>query len=153
MINKFLKKLGYIPVEEYNQLTVTLDKMKVEKLILEQKRIPLPLVEVDMGDPSPSDMEERKAYVSQVAGFHHEILKDKIQSLVSNAYGQFEKIDRETFGLTQEQYDLFLKGTINGFWSLYEWGELMISEKVSYETDSDLLTDEEIQKLTDKISN
>ena len=124
-------------------------------LFLEKQKtgLPHPVVGVDVKDPSPTDSQKRKSYVGQVAGVHIDIMKPKLLQMIAETREQFEIIDRNTFGYNQEQYDLFLKGTINGLWLIHDWGESMLNEQLSYQNpDGDGLDDEELGSLKDKIN-
>jgi hypothetical protein len=128
-------------------------KLKTEIFISKSKKeLPHPLVGVDVEDPAPVQMEQRKLYVGQVAGFHKDIQKKKIISMISDARSQFEKINRETFGYSQKEYDLFLKGTINGLWLIHDWGEAMINEHLSYQSEEEELSNEDKEKLKAKLN-
>jgi hypothetical protein len=113
-----------------------------------QKAKEHPILDVNIGDPSPSDHEKRKLYVSQVAGFHKDYLAPKLKQIITTLRGDFEKVNRNTFGLPQHEYDLYLKGAINALWLLDEWGEEMINEQIAYQQG---LSDEETQELKDKL--
>ena len=126
--------------------------LKTELFLAKQKTsLPHPVVGMDVGDTSPIDSKERKMYVGQVAGFHKDVQQKKIVSMISEMREQFEKKNRDTFGYTQADYDLFLKGTINGLWLMHDWGETMVNEQLSYQVDDDGLNKGEVQGLKDKL--
>lgn len=173
-MKRILKFFGFVPLEELTKAygkyaeaqgkfeaqkaeTVRANEMiqelKTQQFVASQKKeLPRPLVGMDAEDPSPTKEVERKLYVGQAAGFHTDILKKKLLSLIADARGQFEKVNRETFGLTQSEYDLFLKGTVNGLWLVHDWGEEMVNEQLSYLTEKDELSDEDKQALKEKIN-
>ncbi len=130
--------------------------LKVENLFLKrelEKVKPRPVVDVNLKDPGPTDSENRKLYVAQVAGFHKDVMGHKLLHLIAESRSQFEQIDRNTYGYSQEQFDLILKGTINALWLIYSWGEDMINEQISNQQEEfENLTDEEKQRLKDKLN-
>lgn len=130
-------------------------KLSVEnralKLFQAQQR---PFINVGMKDPSPSDSEERKAYVASVAQFHKDILKPKLLHLISGIREQLEKMDSTLddrgvpiASFRSNEFDKILKGTINAFWLLFEWGEQMTGEQLENQRTN--LSDEERANLTD----
>lgn len=173
MIEAIIRKLGFVPAKEskegwakYAQAKGQFERQLQEtqkansvisdlkmRLLLAEKRqaLPHPVVDMGMEDPEPSDIEQRKLFVGQAAGFHTDILKKKILALISDARGQFEQINRNTFGLSQSEYDLFLKGTLNGLWLVHDWGEEMVNEVLSYQADSQEFSEEDRQSLQDKL--
>lgn len=149
----FEKIFGKKKDEQIQKAQKEITDLKTEILFLKsRKTLPHPLVGVDVEDPAPVQMEQRKLYVGQVAGFHKDIQKKKLISMISDARSQFEKINRETFGYTQKEYDLFLKGTINGFWLIHDWGEAMINEHLSYQSEEEELSNEDKEKLKAKLN-
>jgi len=127
-------------------------ELKTKILFLEKRKsFPIPLVGVDMEDPTPIQTEARKLYVGQAAGFHKDILSKKIISMVSELRGQFEQLNRDTFGYSPGDYDLWLKGTINGLWLIHQWGEEMINEQISYQTEKEDLSEEDKKLLKNKL--
>ena len=173
MIETVMRKLGFVPVKEskegwakYAQAKGQFEQQFQEtkkansvisdlkmRLMLAEKRqaLPHPVVDMGMEDPEPSDITQRKLFVGQAAGFHTDILKKKMLALISDARGQFEQINRNTFGLSQSEYDLFLKGTLNGLWLVHDWGEEMVNEVLSYQADSQEFSEEDKQSLQDKL--
>jgi len=107
-----------------------------------------PILDVNIGDPIPSDTQKRKLYVAQVAGFHKDYLSPKVKQIINSLRGEFEKVNRDTFGLPQSEYDLYLKGAINSLWLLHEWGDEMINEQIAYQVG---ISEEETQELKDKL--
>lgn len=113
-----------------------------------KQELPIPVVGLELGDPEPTNADERKMYVSRVAQFHHEVLGPKILALISDARGQFEQINRELFGFKPAEYDLFLKGTINGLWLIHGFGESMVNEQLANQQESaEAVSDAELQSL------
>lgn len=97
-------------------------------------------------DPAPSDFGKRKSYVAQAANFHEAILGPKIIAKIAEVRARLEKIDNP------RELDHQLKGTINGLWVIYDWGEEMKSEHMSYqqkESVNSIFTEEEEQLLDD----
>lgn len=138
--------------QETKQANSVISDLKMRLMLAEKREaLPHPVVDMGMEDPEPSDIEQRKLFVGQAAGFHTDILKKKILALISDARGQFEQINRNTFGLSQGEYDLFLKGTLNGLWLVHDWGEEMVNEVLSYQTENQEFSEEDKQSLQDKL--
>lgn len=141
--------MGVVPVTELEEERRNFLSVKAELITLrDQKKKEYPIVAVDEGDPSPTDTAKRKMYIAQVAGFHKDILSPKIKHLVRLMREEFEKVNRDTFGHSQQEYDLYLKGAINFGWLLHDWGESAINEYISYSQEP---SDEELIELKDKI--
>lgn len=113
------------------------------------KKYKKPMIDVDMGDPSPNKYEQRKAYVAAVAGFHKDYLEEKIKKIISDMRQDLERVSRDTYGYSQAEYDLYLKGAINFGWLLMEWGESMINEHLANQQE---LTDGELEDLKNKVN-
>lgn len=100
-------------------------RLKEENEFL-KTRFSVPEITVeDIDNPEPADQEQRNEYVARVAGFHEDVLKDKLNNLIavqqqalSNPYN-----DRKI--------DWYIKGTINGFSLLLDWGESTVNEMIS----------------------
>lgn len=138
---------------ELHKLRNHVTSLKTELMIAGQrKQLPHPVVEVFVKDPEPSDTVKRKSYVAQVAGFHNDVMKPKLVAMISDARSQFEKITRETYGYSQEEFDIFLKGTINGLWTIHDWGETMVNEQVSYQNPEEDFSEEDREKLKAKLN-
>lgn len=174
MLKKIAKKLGFVPLKESKEAWSQYAQMKgryeaVVKDLTEKNAIlkglktdlfranqretlPHPVIDVNIKDVEPSDVEKRQLYVGQIAGLHTDILKSKLISMIADAREQFEQINRETYGYSQEQYDLFLKGTINGLWLIHDWGDSMVNEQIANQTQPSELSDDEMSDLKDKIN-
>jgi hypothetical protein len=156
-MKKILSHLGYVTKQEARRLEREIFewKTKVEGLNMDLLRAnskrPLPVVSVITDDPEPSKEVERKPYVARVAAFYHDILSAKLKRMISDVREQVMSIGRETFGYSNQEFDIYLKGTENAFHLIEEWGEMAISEKVSYDRGEDKLTDEERVDLKDKL--
>lgn len=159
---------GFMPIRDHSAVlemsrqSLEKDKGKLKEQISsletqlflagKKKDLPLPVVDLDMGDPEPTDAATRKMYVARVAQFHHETMEPKLLSLISDARGQFEQISRDLFGLKPAEYDLFLKGTINGLWLIHEWGRSMVNEQLADTQEAaEAISDAELQTLKGKI--
>lgn len=119
------------------ELTEENQSLKREINIIKKERVPIP---VGVADPTPSEPSKRKTYVSQVAGFHNNIMANKMLMLISDARESLERFD-STIGpngqpltdFARSEFDLILRGTINAYWQLYNWGESMVNEQLSYQ--------------------
>lgn len=144
-----MKWLDVVPRSELEAEKEKSLLLKADLIALQnEKKRERPIIAVDEGDPSPSDSAKRKMYVAQVAGFHKDIQSPKIKHLIRNMREEFEKVNRDTFGYSQQEYDLYLKGAINGLWLLYDWGEQAINEMVSYQQGPD---EDDLTELKDKL--
>lgn len=111
-----------------------------------------PHIDVDLGDPIPDDIPKRIQYVATAAGAHKDLYAPKIKHLINFMRDELSKVNRDTFGYTQQDYDLYLKGAINGYWLLFEWGEQMINEQVANQNEeTDIIDDETLEELKDKV--
>jgi len=166
MIEKLLGQFGYIRanqasdnirrlVNAQNENTQALKKRLEEAemtvfLSSQKKELPHPVVDLGAEDPEPNDAAQRKLYVAQAAAFHHDVMKKKLLKLISDTRAQFEQINRESFGMKPSEYDLFLKGTINGLWLLHDWGDEMVNEQLANQQEASEVTEAELQALKDK---
>lgn len=147
IIMKLLDAIPASALEEEKKKSLSL---KAELIALQNERKKeRPVIAVDEGDPSPSDTAKRRMYITQVAGFHKDILSRKIKHLVRLMREDFEKVNRDTFGYSQREYDLYLKGAINGFWLMYDWGESAINEVISYSQEPNEV---DLEELKDKLN-
>lgn len=138
-----------VPRSELEEKTHEVISLKAELIALRNEKVKeRPFIAVDAGEPVPDDTEKRKMYIAQVAGFHKDILSTKLKVLIGNMREAFEKVNRDTFGYSQQEYDLYLKGAINGFWILHDWGDSAINEMVSYSQGPD---ETELEELKGKI--
>lgn len=146
LLMKWLDAVPASVLEEERQKSLSL---KAELIALRnEKKKERPVIAVDEGDPSPLDTAKRKMYIAQVAGFHKDILSPKIKHLVRLMREDFEKVNRDTFGYSQQEYDLYLKGAINGFWLIHDWGESAINEIISYSQEP---SEVDLEELKDKL--
>lgn len=124
--------------------------LKAELLALQnEKAKERPVIAVGVGDPAPLDTAKRKSYVAQSAGFHKDILGPKLKQMICQMREEFEKVNRNTFGLKQSEYDLYLKGAINFGWLLFDWGDEMINEQIGNQQGG--VDEEELEGLKDKL--
>lgn len=113
-----------------SDLTSELEKARSEinALKLETKFQRRPLIDAKIGDPSPKDTKERAAYVAQVAGLHHDILKPKIMHMISRLHEMLEEASND------REYDQSIKGAIYFAWEFIRWGEMMVNEQLANQT-------------------
>lgn len=144
-----MKWLVAVPASELEKEKHKYISLKAELFSLQsEKKKERPIIAVDEGDPSPLDTAKRKAYVAQVAGFHKDILSPKLKHFIRVMREDFEKVNRDTFGYSQQEYDLYLKGAINGFWLIHDWGDLAINEVISYQQEP---SETDLEELKDKL--
>lgn len=129
IFGKFLKPKIKYNITEKADAIVERDNLrkKVDQLQtkLDATVAKYPIVDINVGDPSPTDKEDRKLYVAAVAGFHKNYLKPKINQMISTTNSILKDIQNE------RDLDLVLKGSIYAFEELNRWGDVMISEQVS----------------------
>lgn len=128
-----MKWLDAVPASELEKERQKSLSLKADLIALQNEKVKeRPIVAVDEGDPAPDDSAKRRAYIAQVAGFHKDIQSPKLKYLIRLMREEFEKVNRDTFGHSQQEYDLYLKGAINFGWLLHDWGEQAINEMISY---------------------
>jgi len=142
MIEKILKRFGLVAVSELNKLVEEKELLE-DRIEMIQTTQPVPQEEkvfertevpIVTGDPSPTDTEERKAYVARVGSFNKEILEPKLKQLISKMRHQFDSltVPEEVAGsLTKEQYHYYIIGNIGALWTMIEWGWMMQNEHLS----------------------
>jgi len=144
------KKLGYFTTTEYLakekelQDEIALLKLKIIRLEkLTQKDISL--IDIDIGDPTPSDTDSRKAYVAQVAGFYFDILEKKVKHMLSNVHTLMEDCENDDKRSHQ------LAGAAYSLREFLFWGRTMTNEHMSYLTKESEISEEELGELKEKI--
>ena len=152
MLNKILKKFGYVIVRvsimpslqdriksmEENQLLKTSVSELQAKLDATVARHAV--VDCKIGDPTPVDSNKRRVYVSSVAGFHQDYLGEKISQMISNIHADLESPSNS------RDEDLALKGAIYALQEMNIWGNAMINEHLSYQTEDDISSPDETNK-------
>ncbi len=128
MFEKILKNLGFITRKE--ALALKQENFLYREKLREQPKPVRPVVDLNTGDPTPDKVDARREYVARVAAFHKDVMEQKIKSMVSLVREELSKAENSP------QTDLFLKGTINALWLMYDWGEECVNEMLSYQTDS-----------------
>lgn len=155
MLNKILFKFGYVLEEKRQELVEAIKRMANERLVLEAQIVALksreeksnPIVDTSLGDPIPEDSEERRMYVAKVAGFFKETMEPKLKYMISTAHNMLESTSGD------RDYDLVLKGVIYSFREMIKWGEAMLNEQLSNQTEpEEKITEDEIKTLTDKLN-
>ena len=108
----------------------TIHELRKKNAMLERQieRMGHRVVPAGVGDPAPSDQVPRREYIARVAAFHTDVMKYKIESMVSEVRAELEKVDNPP------ELDRILKGTCNALWLINDWGELAVSEMMSYRT-------------------
>lgn len=77
---------------------------------------------IDIGDPEPSDVEVRKAYVAQVSAFFTNFGNAKLNYLVGQLLKELMN------PLNKREDDVIIKGTINALSKVLDWADAMIAE-------------------------
>lgn len=88
------------------------------------------VVDSFMGDPSPVDREQRGLYVARVAGLHKDILGPKLKHMISTSLKLLEDSTND------REYDQAVKGAIYSLRELIRWGDAMVNEQLSYQTEN-----------------
>lgn len=159
MLKNIFTKLGYI-TEAQHEIAVASLKNKVSQLEGENLTLraevtsyknsepekPKTLIDIRLGDPIPLDSEARKMYVAQVAGFFKDIMKPKLDFMLSNLHNMLEERDSD------RDFDLILKGVAYAFRDLIKWGDVMTNEQVANQNPSES-SEEDVQSLKDKLEN
>lgn len=149
MKKQLMKWMNAVPAEKLEETKEELLVTRARLSALEaEKRRERPIIPVDVGDPAPEGDGKRRMYVGSVAGFHKDYLSPKLKQMICKLREEFEKVNRDTFGYPQAEYDLYLKGAINFAWLLMEWGDEMINEQIAYQQGPD---ETEIDELKDKL--
>lgn len=128
-----------------------LNRKLIELQAREATRVPIPVVRVDSEDPDKVSGPDRKAHVARIAGFHFDIMDRKLKHTIEKTREVLMSVGRDTYGYSQEQFDIYLKGTENAFWLIWEWGESARNEVIADQTGETELTDEELDDLKDKV--
>lgn len=104
-------------------------------------------IDITLGDPTPTDSEQRKAYVAQVAGFFESILKPKINHMIMVTHNLLEATD------TDRDFDLVLKGVIYSFREFKKWGESMVNEQLANQVETpEVEKDENVEILKETLN-
>lgn len=133
--------MGYVTTTEYQELKRKHDEIFLELASIKRYNRDNRLINVDVGDPAPVDTDERKIYVARVAAFFQDVLEEKFKSMISNIHNLIEEE-----GIDEKQHYKLL-GAVYSLRELLVWGKNMINEHVSYQSDTQDVTGEEIDKL------
>lgn len=148
MLKKILNKFDYV-----KNLNNQISQLKDEQLILRAKLIslehleaekPKEIIDIEIGDPTPTDSEARKIYVATVAGFFKNIMEPKLKYMLSYLHNRFEEQDSE------RDFDLILKGAAYSYRELIKWGNTMINEQISNQTD---ISESDVELLKNKLKD
>lgn len=106
------------------------DKITLEDELkkIKKKFSPI-LVDYNLGDPSPKDKLQRKAYTASVSQIYQDILEPKLKQMISTTHKILAEPENE------RDSDIALKGTIYAFQELMTWAERMHAESMSYTLD------------------
>ena len=83
------------------------------------------IIDVSLGDPTPTDPVERQQFVAQVASLQMNILKPKLEYMITKVHEILELTDND------RDYDQALKGTIYAFREIIRWGESCFNEHIA----------------------
>lgn len=145
----FIKSKDYKKLLESNSRSIEYlsEKIKLEEELknirarlfsLEEIR---PKIDINIGDPSPVDYENRKLYVAAVAGLHKDILSPKLYQMISKNREEMDNMENV------RDLDLVLKGVSYALWELDRWGNQMIGEQIENQKQ------EEIPEKVEEIKN
>jgi hypothetical protein len=164
MFKKLFKKIGYVPDATHvsvkflddtvNSLNARIERLERENLQLrtevagKKEPVTKEYFDVNIGDPTPTDSDARKIYVGQSAGFFKSILEPKIKHMISVTHNMFEETNSD------RDFDLILKGVVYSFREFLKWGESMVNEQMSYQTENlpeDSSISEEVKTLQESL--
>ena len=83
----------------------------------------------DVGDPSPKDQEARRAYIADASLSYTGLWEPKMKHLISVSHRLLEN------GNNSKDEDAVLKGAIFAFRELMRWGNMIVSEQRSNESE------------------
>lgn len=104
----------------------------------------LDLIDIDIGDPTPDNQEDRKQYVTRVAAFYKDVLEKKCLQMISVFHRLLEE---ET---NNRETDNILKIGVYVCREWMKWGNQSVNEALSYQIEPPQTTLE--QKETDTIT-
>jgi hypothetical protein len=112
-------KYKLIHREELERINQEKSDLQTQVSLLEKKIESLKpnVLDVGIGDPQFKSGDERIAYISRVAGFYEDVLKNKLESMIEEIH-QMMELDSNT-----ERLDLTLKGTAYALRELLLWGD------------------------------
>lgn len=102
--------------------TVGEDNARLER---EKRATMYPVIDFNMGDPSPVDSVQRALYVAQVAGLHKDILEPKLKQMISSTHQLLSEASND------RDFDQALKGALYFAWEFIRWGDRMVNEQVA----------------------
>lgn len=80
------------------------------------------IIDISVGDPTPTDATARREFVATVASLQTNILKPKLLYMIKNAHELLELSDND------RDYDQAVKGTIYALREMIRWGDQCINE-------------------------
>lgn len=105
------------------------------------------LIDITLGDPTPTDSLERKAYVAAVAAFYKNYFEKKLNVMLMNIHNSLEPSDND------REYDMALKGSAYLCRELKLWGESMINEQVANNSEgTEENVDENVELLKEELN-
>lgn len=122
---------------KYAELKRDYDVLSAERMGDDySRRKALRLMDVSIADPIPTDVDQRKAYVREVAQFFSVYGEKKLMQMISFVREELDwsgLIDshhsKEALnGMSRQQYDWLMRGTSNAFKLLLDWGNIMQGE-------------------------
>ena len=129
---KFIKKEELKKIKDQSS-TDQLERVRVQNNLREAESAlnslsslekPIPL-DAFLKDPVPDDTEERKMYVAKVAGLHTEILRSKLEHMISGSANCLKDWANDT------DMDMKLKGVIYALEEIIRWGDAMVNEQIA----------------------
>ena len=151
-IYRMFDKIKFFSKSDHDKIVAALhikiSELEKKNLVLEAENVSLKkeeksVIDISLGDPIPSESDQRKQYVGKVAGFFKDVLKPKLYQMISVAHNILEERDSD------REFDMVLKGAIFAYRDIIRWGEAMINEQLSYQSQDD--SKSEIKELKEQL--
>lgn len=137
MVRRVLKY--FYPIKDDSWKDQEINRLRLELFAIERSRGKIvPIIEVGVNDPEPTDETQREAYVAEYARFFDTYLEKKLKHLIAyvredldwNGWPDTTRPSGLPNGMSKAEYDWFLRGTSNAFRLLLEYGEQMKAENI-----------------------
>ena len=130
---------GARPTDSWKDTEIMRLRLEVDAL-QKKRRTVIPIIEVGINDPEPTDEKQRQSYVTEFANFFDALLQKKLKHLIAQVredldWSGYRNRDYPTGlpeGMTRAEFDAYLRGTSNAFRVLLEYGEQMRAEATVY---------------------
>jgi len=146
--DKMLGRWGYLSKRDSLSLREKVASLNIELEEMQEKFGKRLVVDMKVGDPAPENEVARREYIARCAAFYKDVMETKSRQMISEINAVLGSVENS------REFDLVLKGTLNALHLWRDWGEMCISEMLSYgEEEGGELEDEELQELKDKMLN